>query len=101
MISVFSIAISVAGMRQRLDLVSLAVIPYYDDIAIRARTTRVNHTAEPPRHQQSVLTRRRVTVSNTAVSFSVKTSRSRAEFDEMIGYGTWISVSNEYRTHRG
>lgn len=92
--SVLGIHISVC------DRVSEAILPHYEAIAARARSARVNHLDETSWHQHGVLMWLWVMVNSTVAFFSVKTSRSKAAFEELIGHWAGILVSDNYRVYR-
>jgi transposase len=98
--SVLGIPISVGGIQRCVDRVSVAIVPYYEAIAAKARSAKVNHLDETSWHQHGVLMWLWVMVNSTVAFFSVKTSRSKAAFEELIGHWAGILVSDNYRLYR-
>jgi transposase len=98
--SVLKVPISVGGIQRCVDRVSAAILPYYEAIAARARSARVNHLDETSWRRHGVLMWLWVMVNSTTAFFSVKTSRSKAAFEELIGHWAGILVSDNYRVYR-
>jgi transposase len=98
--SVLGIPISVGGIQLCVDRVSQAILPYYDAIAARARNWKVNHLDETSWHQHGVLMWLWVMANTTVAFFSVKASRSKAAFEELIGHWAGILVSDNYGVYR-
>lgn len=98
--SVLGIHISVGGIQRCVDRVSEAILPHYEAIAARARSARVNHLDETSWYQHGVLMWLWVMVNSTVAFFSVKASRSKAAFEELIGHWAGILVSDNYRVYR-
>ena len=98
--SVFGIPISVGGIQRCVDRVSLAILPYYEAIAAMARSARVNHLDETSWYRHGLLCWLWVMVNPSVAFFSVKTSRSKAAFEELIGHWAGILVSDNYRVYR-
>jgi transposase len=98
--SVLGIPISIGGIQRCVDRVSEAILPYYEAIAARARSSKVNHVDETSWYRHGVLGWLWVMVNNTVAFFSVKTSRSKAAFEELIGHWAGILVSDNYRLYR-
>lgn len=98
--SVFGIPISVGGIQLCVDRVSRAILPYYKAIAARARNCKVNHLDETSWYQHGVLMWLWVMVNSTVAFFSVKASRSKAAFEELIGHWAGILVSDNYGVYR-
>ena len=98
--SVLGIPISVGAVQRCVDRVSQAILPYYEAIGARARSLRVNHVDETPWYQHGVLAWLWVMVNGTVAFFSVKASRSKAAFEELIGHWAGILVSDGYGAYR-
>jgi transposase len=98
--SVLGIPISVGAVQRCVDRVSQAILPHYEAIAARARSLRVNHVDETPWYQHGVLAWLWVMVNGTVAFFSVKASRSKAAFEELIGHWAGILVSDGYGAYR-
>lgn len=98
--SVLGIPISVGAVQRCVDRVSQAILPHYEAIAARARSSRVNHLDETPWYQHGVLAWLWVMVNHTVAFFSVKASRSKAAFEELIGHWAGILVSDGYGAYR-
>jgi transposase len=91
---------SVGAVQRCVDRVSQALLPHYEAIGARARRVRVNHLDETPWYQHGVLACLWVMVNHTVAFFSVKASRSKAAFEEMIGHWAGILVSDGYGAYR-
>jgi transposase len=98
--SVLGIPISVGGIQLCVDRVSEAILPYYEAIADRARSYKVNHVDETSWYQHGVLMWLWVMVNTTVAFFSIKASRSKAAFEELIGHWAGILVSDNYGVYR-
>jgi transposase len=98
--SVLRIPISVGGIQLCVDRVSQAILPYYEAIAAKARSSKVNHVDETSWYQHGVLGWLWVMVNSTVAFFSVKASRSKAAFEELIGHWAGILVSDNYGVYR-
>jgi len=98
--SVLGIPISVGAIQRCVDRVSQAILPYYEAIAARARSLTVNHVDETPWYQHGVLAWLWVMVNHTVGFFSVKASRSKKAFEELIGHWAGILVSDAYGAYR-
>lgn len=98
--SVFGVPISVGGIQLCVDRVSRAIVPYYEAIAARARSCKVNHLDETFSYQHEVLMWLWVMVNSTVAFFSIKASRSKAAFEELIGHWAGILVSDNYAVYR-
>jgi len=98
--SVLKIPISVGGIQRCVDRVSAAILPHYEAIAAKARSAEVNHLDETSWHQHGVLMWLWVMVNSTVAFFSVKTGRTKAAFEELIGHWAGILVSDNYRLYR-
>ncbi|NLI83721.1 MAG: IS66 family transposase [Deltaproteobacteria bacterium] len=98
--SVLGVSISVGAIQRCVDRVSQAILPHYEAIAARARTSRVNHVDETPWYRHGVLAWLWVMVNGTVAFFSVKASRSKAAFEELIGHWAGILVSDGYGAYR-
>jgi transposase len=83
-----------------VDRVSEAILPYYDAIAAKARSGRVNYIDETSWFQHGVLAWLWVMVNTTTALFSVKASRSKQAFEELIGHWAGILVSDGYGVYR-
>jgi transposase len=88
--SVLGVPISTGGIQRCVDRVSQAILPHYEAIAARARSHQVNHVDETPWYQHGVLAWLWVMVNGTVAFFSVKASRSKAAFEELIGH--WAGI---------
>jgi transposase len=69
-------------------------------MADRVRNAKVNHVDETPCSQHGVLAWLWVMVNHTVAFFSVKASRSKAAFEELIGHWAGILVSDGYGIYR-
>jgi transposase len=98
--SVLGIPISVGGIQLCVDRVSQAILPYYEAIGARARSSKVNHLDETSWYQHGVLMWLWVMVNTTVAFFSVKASRSKAAFEELVGHWAGILVSDNYGVYR-
>jgi len=98
--SVLGLSMSVGAIQKCVDRVSQAIVPHYEKIADRARNARVNHVDETPWYQHGVLAWLWVMVNHTVAFFSVKASRSKAAFEELIGHWAGILVSDGYGIYR-
>jgi transposase len=98
--SVLGTPISTGGIKRCVDRVSQAILPYYGAIAARARSAKVNHVDETPWYRHWILAWLWVMVNDTVASFSVKSSRSKAAFEELIGHWAGILVSDGYGAYR-
>lgn len=98
--SVLRIPISVGAVQRCVDRISQAILPYYEAIAARARSSRVNHLDETSWYRYGVLMWLWVMVNSTVAFFSVKASRSKAAFEELIGHWAGILVSDNYGVYR-
>lgn len=83
-----------------MDRVSEATLPYYEAIAAKARTCKVNHLEDTSRHQHGVLMWLWVIVKSTVVFFSVMARSSRAAFEELIRHWAGFLVSDDYAVYR-
>jgi transposase len=98
--SVLGVPISVGGIQRCVDRVSEAILPYYEAIAARARSSKVNHLDETSWYQHGVLMWLWVMVNGSVAFFSVKTGRTKAAFEELIGHWAGILVSDNYAVYR-
>jgi transposase len=98
--SVLGVPISTGGIQRCVDRVSEAILPHYEAIAERARSLKVNHVDETPWYQHGVLAWLWVMVNHTVAFLSVKASRSKAAFEELIGHWAGILVSDGYGVYR-
>ena len=94
--SVLGLSISVGAIQKCVDRVSHAIAPYDQKIADRARSAKVNHVDETSCSQHGVLAWLWLMVNHTVAFFSVKASRSKAAFEELIGHWAGILVSDGY-----
>jgi len=92
--SVLGLSMSVGAIQKCVDRVSQAIVPHYEKIAHRARSAKVNHVDETAWYQHGVLAWLWVMVNHTVAFFSVKASRSKAAFEELIGHWAGILVSD-------
>lgn len=98
--SLLGISMSVGAIQKFVDRVSQAIVPHYERIAARARSVKVNHVDETPWYQHGLLAWLWVMVNHTVAFFSVKASRSKAAFEELIGHWAGILVSDRYGAYR-
>jgi transposase len=98
--SVLRVSISSGGIQRCVDRVSQAILPYYEAIAARARSFKVNYIDETPWYQHGVLGWLWVMANTSVAFFSVKASRSKAAFEELIGHWAGILVSDNYAVYR-
>jgi transposase len=98
--SVLGIAISSGGIQRCVDRVSEAILPYYVSIAERARSVVVNFIDETSWYQHGVLAWLWVMVNTSVAFFSIKASRSKQAFEELIGHWAGILVSDGYGVYR-
>jgi transposase len=98
--SVLGVPISTGGIQRCVDRVAQAILPHYEAIAARARSHAVNHVDETPWYQHGVLAWLWVMVNHTVALFSVKASRSKAAFEELVGHWAGILVSDGYGVYR-
>jgi len=98
--SVLRIPISCGGIQRCVDRASQAILPYYEAIAAKARSCKVNFVDETSWYQHGVLAWLWVMVNGTVAFFSVKASRSKAAFEELIGHWAGILVSDGYGVYR-
>ncbi len=94
--SVLGITISSGGIQRCVDRVSEAILPYYVAIAKRARSMPVNFIDETSWYQHGVLAWLWVMVNHSVAFFSIKASRSKKAFEELIGHWAGILVSDGY-----
>ena len=88
------------GIQRCVDRVSQAILPYYEAIAAKARSCKVNHLDETSWYQHGVLAWLWVMVNTSVAFFSVKASRSKKAFEELIGHWAGILVSDGYGVYR-
>jgi transposase len=98
--SVLGIAISAGGIQRCVDRVSEAILPHYVAIAERARSMLVNFIDETSWYQHGVLAWLWVMVNHSVAFFSIKASRSKKAFEELIGHWAGILVSDGYGVYR-
>jgi len=98
--SVLGLSMSVGGIEICVDRVSQAIAPYDEKIAHWARSATVNHVDETAYSQHGVPGWLWVMVDHTVAFFSVKASRSKEAFKELIGRWAGILVSDGYGTYR-
>jgi transposase len=98
--SLLGIAISSGGVQRCVDRVSEAVLPHYVAIAERARSIMVNFIDETSWYQHGVLAWLWVMVNSSVAFFSIKASRSKKAFEELIGHWAGILVSDGYGVYR-
>jgi transposase len=98
--SVLGIPISIGGIQRCVDRVSQAILPYYEAMACRARSMRVNFIDETPWYQHGVLAWLWVMVNTQVAFFSVKASRSKEAFEELVGHWAGFLVSDGYGVYR-
>ena len=98
--SVLRIPISLGGIQRCVDRVSQAILPYYEAIASRARSMKVNFVDETSWYQHGVLAWLWVMANTSVAFFSVKASRSKQAFEELVGHWAGILVSDGYGVYR-
>ena len=98
--SVLRIPISIGGIQRCVDRVSQAILPHYEAMACRARSVKVNFIDETPWYQHGVLAWLWVMVNTQVAFFSVKASRSKEAFEELIGHWAGILVTDGYGVYR-
>ena len=98
--SVLGIAISAGGIQRCVDRVSEAILPHYVAIAERARSMLVNFIDETSWYQHGVLAWLWVMANHSVAFFSIKASRSKKAFEELIGHWAGILVSDGYGVYR-
>jgi len=98
--SLLGVAISSGGIQRCVDRVSEAVLPHYVAIAERARSIMVNFIDETSWYQHGVLAWLWVMVNSSVAFFSIKASRSKKAFEELIGHWAGILVSDGYGVYR-
>ena len=98
--SLLGIAISSGGIQRCVDRVSEAILPHYVAIAERARSIMVNFIDETSWYQHGVLAWLWVMVNSSVAFFSIKASRSKKAFEELIGHWAGILVSDGYGVYR-
>jgi transposase len=98
--SVLGVAISIGGVQRCVDRVSQAILPYYVAIAEKARSMLVNFIDETSWYQHGVLAWLWVMVNPSVAFFSIKASRSKQAFEELIGHWAGILVSDGYGAYR-
>jgi transposase len=98
--SVLGIGISCGGIQRCIDRVSEAILPHYVAIAERARSAMVNFIDETSWYQHGVLAWLWVMVNHSVAFFSIKASRSKKAFEELIGHWAGILVSDGYGVYR-
>ena len=98
--SVLGIAISSGGIQRCVDRVSEAILPYYVAIAERARSAMVNYIDETSWYQHGVLAWLWVMVNPSVAFYSIKASRSKKAFEELIEHWAGILVSDGYGVYR-
>ena len=98
--SVLGIAISSGGIQRCVDRVSESILPHYIAIAEKARSILVNFIDETSWYQHGVLAWLWVMVNPSVAFFSIKASRSKKAFEELIGHWAGILVSDGYSAYR-
>ena len=98
--SVLGVRISCGGIQRCVDRVSEATLSYYEAISAKARNAKVNYIDETSWHQHGLLAWPWVMVNTTVAFYSVKASRSKEAFEELIGHWGGILVSDGYRVYR-
>lgn len=98
--SVLGIAISNGGIQRCIDRVSEAILPHYVAIAERARSAAVNFIDETSWYQHGVLCWLWVMVNCSAAFYSIKASRSKKAFEELIEHWAGILVSDAYGVYQ-
>ena len=98
--SVLGVPMSCGGIQRCVDRVSEAIHTYYEAIAAKARSAKVNYIDETSWWQHGVLAWLWVMVNTTVAFFSVKASRSQKAFEELIGHWAGILVSDGYGVYR-
>jgi len=98
--SVLGVRISCGGIQRCVDRVSEAIQSYYEAIAAKARSAKVNYIDETSWYQHGVLAWLWVMVNTTVAFFSIKASRSKQAFEELIGHWAGILVSDGYGVYR-
>ena len=94
--SVLQVPISCGGIQRCVDRVSRAILPYYEAMAAKARSAKVNFIDETSWYQHGVLAWLWVMVNPSVAFFSVKASRSKKAFEELVGHWAGILVSDGY-----
>jgi transposase len=98
--SVLGVRISRGAIQRAVDRVSEAIIPYYEEIAEKARGVPVNYIDETAWYQHGVLAWLWVMVNPTVAFFMVHASRSQAAFEALVERWAGILVSDGYAVYR-
>jgi transposase len=94
--SVLGVPISQGAIQRCVDRVSEAIKPYYEAIAAKARSAKVNYIDETAWYQHGVLAWLWVMVNTTVALFKVQASRNKAAFEALIARWAGILVSDGY-----
>jgi len=98
--SVLDIPISNGGIQRCIDRVSEAILPHYVAIAERARSAVVNFIDETSWYRHGVLCWLWVMANCSVALYSIKASRSKKAFEELVEHWAGILVSDGYGVYR-
>jgi transposase len=98
--SVLGTQISRGALQSCIDRASEAIFPYYEAIADKARTARVNFIDETPWFQNGILMWLWVMVNGEVGFFKIQTSRSKEAFEALSDRWAGILVSDGYGVYR-
>jgi transposase len=98
--SVLGVPISRGAIQRVVDRVSEAIIPHYEAIAAKARSTKVNYIDETAWYQHGVLAWLWVMVNTTVALFTVQASRDKTAFAALIERWAGLLVSDGYGVYQ-
>ena len=98
--SVLGLSISLGAIQKVIERGSKAILPHYETIRDKARSSKVNHVDETAWYKSGELYWLWVMVNSVIAFFMVHRRRSREAFKELIGRWEGILVSDGYAVYK-
>ena len=98
--SVLGLPISLGAIQKVIDRASEAILPHYEAIQNKARSSKVNHIDETPWYNSGGLHWLWVMVNPLIAFFMVHGKRSKEAFKQLIGQWEGILVSDGYGVYK-
>lgn len=98
--SVLGIRISLGTIQKLIDRASAAILPHYEAIGDKARSSLINHLDETSWRNGGKLHWLWVMVNPLVAFFLIHTNRSRNAFEQLIGYWNGILISDNFAVYR-
>ena len=98
--SVLGFHISLGAIQKVIDRVSCAILPHYEAIADKARSSEVNHLDETSWFRAGILSWLWVMANSAVAFFMIHSKRDTKAFKSLIGDWEGILVSDGYAVYR-